>query len=160
MSYCNYLYLNKNNKTLVHVNSCVDSPQDFCSTILPSTHYAPSTSWITTNPDDLEKEIMRLPESGTCTELIKTLNCVVKYPACSTDTQKLIPICQSQCPQINIQIARCSLDLVSSDFILVKRLLNSFGCYDPNSYYNFPSRYINIETNTTECLMLSKYNYN
>ena len=84
------------------------------------------------------------------------LNCVIKYPACSADTQKLIPICQSQCPLIDIHIAKCSLDLLNSDFPLVKKLLNLFECDDPDTYYNFPPRYIDSEANLTECLMLSK----
>lgn len=135
----------------------MEAPQDFCSTVLPSTYYAPGTLVIGTNPDDLKEEIRKIRDSSEftmCTELINMLYCIIKYPACNANKPKLIPICYSQCPLIDIQIAQCLLDLRSSDFPLVKELLMVFECDDPQTYINFPSQH--VETNQTECLMLSK----
>ena len=145
-----------------HFCSCKELPEeDFCLTLLASDHFAPSTSEISANPSDLNDEISQineLMEFTTCGELLNTLNCLVKYPACSTDTEKLIPICDTQCLQIDVQIKQCLINLEDkipgSDFLLVKNLLRSIECDEAETYYNFPFQY--IETNSTNCLMLSK----
>ena len=124
-------------------------------------HFAPGTLWISANHNDLNDEIRQineLMEFTTCGELLNTLNCVVRYPACSTDTEKLIPICQSQCLLIDVQIKQCLINLEDnfpgSDFPLVKNLLRSIECDEAGTYYNFPFQY--IEANSSNCLMLSK----
>ena len=144
----------------MYIHSCEDFPQNnSCSTVLAHTHYAPGTLGFDVDPDDLDDEIERineLPDFNNCAELINTLNCLMTFPACSRDTEKLIPICQSQCPLLNVQTAQCSLDLLNlhnSEFPLVNRLLHVFDCDDHNAYYNFPRRY--VETNRTNCLMIS-----
>lgn len=143
--------------------SCIKSPpEDFCFTALSSTYYAPGTLGINVNLDDLTDEVKRirnLPEFTVCLELINTLDCIIRYPACNANTQKLIPICQSQCLLIDAQIPQCLLYLennfLMTDFPSVEELLRSVECDDPESYYNFPSHY--IETNSTDCLMISKH---
>ena len=155
-------------RTYVCTCSCKEVTQDLeiCSTVLTNTHYAPSTY----NPDilginaslnDLNGEIKRLNELPAaefvlCGELVTVLNCVIKYPACNANMEKLIPICPSQCTLIDFQIAHCLLVLDDLDFLLVKRILNSFHCNNPQTYYNFPRQYFIDETNFTNCLMISK----
>ena len=145
-----------------YLRSCRELPQeDFCSTLLTFEHFAPGTLWISANPYDLNDEIRQineLMEFTTCGELLNALNCVVRYPACSNDTEKLIPICQSQCLLMDVQIKQCLIDLEDnlsgSEFPLVKNLLSSIECDETETYYNFPLRY--VETNSTNCIMLSK----
>ena len=139
-------------------------PEDFCSDALLSTHYAPSTLGISVNLDDLTdevKKIRNLPEFTKCLELINTLICIITYPPCNASTEKLIPICESKCLSIDAQIPRCLLylenNLLMTDFPLVEELLRSVECDEPESYYNFPSHY--IETNSTDCIMISKNIY-
>lgn len=132
--------------------------------MLTNTHYAPGTYnsnvlGINASLDDLNDEIRRLnelPEFIVCGELATVLNCVVKYPACSTNMEKLIPICPSQCTLIDFQIAHCLLVLDNLNFLLVKRILNSFHCDNPQTYYNFPRQYFIDEANLTDCSILSK----
>ena len=154
---CMYIYI-------IYICSCAKfPPEDFCSTVLSnSTHYAPGTLGINVNLDELKDEVKRirnLPEFTTCIELINTLDCIIRYPACNANKEKLIPICQSQCLLIDVQIPQCLLhlenNLLMTDFPLVKELLRSVECDQPESYYNFPSHY--IETNSTDCLMISKF---
>jgi len=131
--------------------------------VLTNTHYAPGTydpKILGNNAslDDLNNEIRRLnelPEFTMCGELTSVLNCVIKYPACSADMEKLIPICPSQCALIDFQKAKCLLVLSDLDFSLVKGVLQSFKCVDPQTYYNFPQQYVD-EANMTDCLTLSK----
>ena len=142
--------------------SCNKLPQqDYCSTVLTYNHYAPGTMWISNDPHDLNHEIQQineLAEFSMCGELLNILNCVIGYPACSTNTHKLTPLCQSQCTVINLQIRQCILCMVmntnSSDFRMVKNLLSSFQCGDAETYYNFPSQY--VEDNSSDCITLSK----
>ena len=145
----------------MYICSCVESPQDFCSTSLSNTHYAPGTLGINVNPDDLKDEIKKirnLQEFVTCIELINILDCIIRYPACNSSSQKLIPICQSQCLLIEAQMPQCLLhlenNLLMSDFPMVEELLRSVDCDNPESYYNFPSYH--IETNSTDCLMIGE----
>ena len=142
--------------------SCRELPQEqFCSTLLTNDHYAPGASWIGANPDDLNDEISQineLMEFAVCGELLSTLNCMVRYPVCDTNTEMLIPICEPQCLLIDAQIKQCSFNLENnfpgSEFPLVKNLFNSIECDEPDTYYNFPLLY--IETNSTKCLTISK----
>lgn len=146
----------------IYIRSCAETPQDFCSTVhvLPNTHYAPGTLRINADADELKDEIRRirnLADFSTCIELINELNCVIRYPACSANMKKLIPLCKSQCLSIDYQIAQCLIyledNMLISDFPLVVNLLTSVECDEPETYYNFPLDY--IENNSTECLMLS-----
>ena len=147
-----------------YISNCKELPtEDVCSTVVTTTQYAIGTPEITVNPDDLNDEIRQineLIEFALCGELLNTLNCVVRYPACSVNTEKLIPICESQCLQIDVQIKQCLLNLQESnlppsEFPLVHNLLNSIDCLEPNTYYNFGRRY--IENNLTDCINLSKH---
>ena len=79
---------------------------------------------------------------------------MTNYPACNPSTKKLIPVCESQCLLVDLEKAQCSVDLLQSNFPLLQNVINSFKCDDPRAYYNFPSQY--METNSTECFMLSK----
>ena len=147
----------------VLISNCKELPQeDFCSTMVSSTQYATGTLEISANHNDLNDEIRQineLMEFTTCGELLNTLNCVVRYPACSTDTENIISICRSQCLLIDVQIKQCLLhlqnsNLLTSDFPLVESLLNSVECEEPQTYYNFWRQY--IENNSSNCVMLSK----
>ena len=140
---------------------CIEKPQDFCSTILPIAYYAPGTLGINADADELKDEIRRirhLPDFTTCIELINALDCVIKYPSCSANTDKIVSICQSQCRSIDSQIIDCLIHLENnmliSEFQLVHTLLETVECEEPETYYNFPVEY--IEINSTDCLMLSK----
>ena len=126
------------------------------------THYAPGKLAIDINPDELQDEIMRignLQDFTTCIELIDAINCVIRYPACSANLKKVSPVCQSQCLSIDYQIVQCLVHLednmLISDFPLVVGLLRTVECDEPETYYNFPSDY--IDNNSTGCLMLSTY---
>lgn len=141
----------------LHYYSCIDLPQqDFCSAVLTTTHYAPSTLWINSNDlDDEMRQINELPELTMCKEFLSIFNCTIRYPACNANKTKVVPICESQCPLIDLLKAQCVLELNEySDFLLVKELLSSFKCDDPRTYYNFHRNY--IESNSTDCLILSK----
>ena len=140
---------------------CIEKQQDFCSTILPIAYYAPGTLGINADPDELKDEIRRirnLPDFTACIELINALDCVIKYPSCSANMNKIVPICQSQCRSIDYQIIECLIHLENnmliSEFQLVHNLLETVECEEPETYYNFPVEYIKI--NSTDCLMLSK----
>ena len=148
--------------SVVHINSCEEMPQDFCSTTFPNiTHYAPGTLAIDANPDELQHEISRignLQDFTMCIELIDAINCIIRYPACSANMKKVTPVCQSQCLSIDYQTVQCLIyledNMLVSDFPLVVNLLETVECDEPETYYNFPSDY--IDSNSTDCLMLSK----
>ena len=149
-------------KCSVYLYSCEETPQDFCSSMFPNnTHYAPGTLGIDVNLDKLQDEISRmsnLQDFTMCIELIDALNCLIKYPACSVNMKKVSPICQSQCLTVYYQTAQCLIYLEDNmrilDFPLVVDLLRTVECDEPDTYYNFPSDY--IDNNSTDCLMLSK----
>ena len=144
-------------------SNCKELNEDFCSTVITSTHYATGTLEINADHNDLNNEIRQineLMEFAYCGDLLNTLNCVVRYPACSHETENIIPICQSQCLEIDVKIKQCLLDfqknnLTSTDFPLVEGFLSSVECKDPSTYYNFWRRY--IEENSTNCAMLSMH---
>lgn len=138
---------------------CEEVPfEPLCAAVLTNTHYAPGVPLITENLNDLNNELRRIsqfPELAVCIELINELNCIVRYPTCNNNMEKLIPICQSQCPMINHQITQCSIDLIShGDSPVLAELLSRFQCENPENYYSFPIQY--IETNSDDCLMISK----
>ena len=148
----------------MHTCSCKELPQEqFCSSQLTDhVHYAPGTLWTSADPNDLNDEIRQineLIEFALCGELLNKLNCIVRYPSCSNETEKLIPICESQCLQIDVQIKQCLILLEDNfprlNFPLVNSLLSSIECDEPETYYYFPLKH--IETNSTNCLMLSTY---
>ena len=149
-------------RSVLYACSCKETPQEFCSTILPNNdHYAPGTSGIDADPNELEDEIRRiedLQDFTTCIELIDALYCTIKHPACSANLKKVSPICQSQCLSIDYQTVQCLIYLednnLITDFPLVVDLLRTVECDEPDTYYNFPSDY--IDNNSTDCLMLSK----
>ena len=147
---------------MIIICSCEEKPQDSCSTILSNTHYAPGTLGIDANPVELSDEISRIKNSSDltiCIELIDILSCVTRYPACSDNMKTIIPICESQCLIIDFQIAQCLIHLednmLNQEFPLVRTLLGSVECDEPETYYNFPTHY--FETNSSECLMLGMY---
>ena len=125
-------------------------------------HYATGTLRINANPNDLDNEISlinELMEFSRCGELLNTLNCVIRYPACSADTENLIPICDTQCLLIDVLIKQCLLDLQNSnlplsDFPLVDSLLSSVECEESQTYYDFWRRY--VDNNSSNCILLSK----
>ena len=144
------------------ISNCKELPQDdFCYTMVSSTHYAIGTLEINANPSDLNDEISQineLMEFTTCGELLNTLNCVIRYPACSTDTENIIPICDTQCLQIDVHIKQCLLDLQNSNlfisnFPLVESLLTSVECEEPQTYYDFWRQY--VDSNSSNCVLLS-----
>lgn len=83
---------------------------------------------------------------------------MTRFPACSDSMTTIVPICESQCLMIDLQIAQCLLylehNMLNQDFSLVVDLLRKIECDEPETYYNFPPQY--FETNSSECLMLSK----
>ena len=93
------------------------------------------------------------PIFEVCEEIFEALHCVVSYPACNASTNKLIPICQSQCLSIDIHITQCSLNLLNSNFPLLRNILNTIDCDAPETYYPFPSQY--IDTTSSDCIMLT-----
>ena len=144
---------------MFYYQSCTEVPliSNQCSTVLSHIHYAPVTD-IGNFSNDLIDEIRRineLPVFEVCKEIFGALHCAVKYPACNPSTNKLIPIiCPSQCQAIDIHITQCSLDLLKSNFPLLKDILNTIDCDKPETYHPLPSQY--IDTNSTKCLNLSK----
>ena len=137
----------------VHACSCKTLPQQHvCSAV--STDYASSTLWFDTDDlDDELSQINELPGSDECNKFLSLLNCTIRYPACNANQSKVLPICPSQCPQIELQKAQCVVLLNDyPDFQMVKGLLNSFECNQPETYYNFDESYID----SSDCIMLSK----
>ena len=98
-------------------------------------------------------------EFTMCGEFLNTLTCIYSYPACNASIQRLIPICEKQCPLIEVLAAQCLLIFLDTEFVMVKQLLDTFECKDLGTYYNFHREYFNTETNSTDCVMLSKYSY-
>ena len=138
--------------------SCQELPQeDFCSTVLSSTIYAPSTLWI--NPNDLDDEIRqlnKLPDSAPCRNFLTVFNCTIRYPACNANATKVAPICTTQCALVDLQKSQCALVLDKyPELQVVKELVNTFACKEPVTYYNFHRDYIET-TNSSDCVMLSK----
>ena len=139
---------------------CEEISEQSCSTDVTNTHYAPGYSILINNSyADLIAEINRIqrdqiPGAGGCSQLLDALSCVIRWPACNTDFEQLIPICETQCPTINRQIMQCLMNLPSADFPLVTSVFSEFECTSPESYYNFPSQY--IEEFSINCLMISK----
>lgn len=138
--------------------SCTEVPliPNNCSTILSNKRYAPATR-IGNLSNDLKNEIRhisKLPVFKECQEIFSALDCaVIKYPACNPSTNKLIPICRSQCLSIDIHITQCSLSLLNSNFTLLKDILDTVDCDVPGTYYPFSSQY--IDTTSTDCVMLN-----
>ena len=149
---------------MIIICSCEERSQGSCSDILSNTRHAPGTSGIIANPVELRDEINRIETSSdatTCVQLIEILSCITTYPACSNNMKTIIPICQSQCLKIDLQIAQCLVyldnNMLNQKFPLIRTLLVSVECDKPGTYYNFPSYY--FETNSSECLLLSKLLY-
>ena len=137
--------------------SCKEVPQeDPCSTVLKYTVYAPSTLWInSSNLDDEISQLNKLPGSVTCREFLTVFNCTIRFPACNANETKVVPICPSDCPLIDLRRSQCVLVLNEySDFQILKEFLNSFNCDDSRTYYNFHRSY--VETNLSDCVTLSK----
>ena len=86
-----------------------------------------------------------LPATDPCRGFFTTLLCVLSFPACDLDTQKLLPICPSACPSIDNLIATC---LPLADLATIPTLASifqSYNCSDPSSYFMLPDEFYNTE---------------
>ena len=139
---------------------CVETPAE-CADVVGSTHYTPGAPFIDDNPIEVMNEITRIsqiPGMETCAELISMLNCIFTYPVCDADMARLRPICESQCEEITNQLTQCLMSLPEGEFPLVTdNIFSEVTCDDPESYYNFPARYILDSTNNAECLRIGKF---
>ena len=119
--------------------------------------YAPSSQLVDEDSALLQEigRITELPGLAMCGELFNTLYCTLRYPACSTNLQKLRPICKSQCPMIVDQVEQCLDDLPDESSLIVSEMLpDDISCEDSETYYRFPSQY--ASDNPDECLIISK----
>ena len=134
-----------------------------CADVVGSTHYTPGAPFIDDNPNDTIDEIMRIsqmPGMAMCAELINMLNCILTYPVCDATVTRLRPICESQCEMITNQTTQCLMSLPEGEFPLVTdKIFSEVTCDDPESYYNFPARYILDSTNNVECLRIGKFQH-
>ena len=79
-----------------------------------------------------------------------------RFPSCNATTGRILPICPDVCSFVDAVVELCDGFLRNNpDFPAVNRLLDEFVCIEPQSYYNFPSQY--IETDPNDCLNISKY---
>ena len=137
---------------------CVETPTD-CADAVRSTHYPPGASFIDDNPIEIINEITRIsqiPGMAMCAELINMLDCILTYPVCDADMERLRPICESQCEMMTNQLTQCLMSLPEGEFPLVTDIFSEVTCDDPESYYNFPSQYILDSTDNDECLRIGK----
>ena len=142
------------------LSRCEATPIE-CAVAMRSTHYTPGAPFIDHNPIEVMNEIMRIrqmPGMAMCAELFNMLNCILTYPVCDATVSRLRPICESQCEEITNQLTQCLMSLPEGEFPLVTdNIFSEVTCDDPESYYNFPARYILDSTNNAECLRIGKF---
>ena len=80
-----------------------------------------------------------------------------RFPACNATTGRILPICPDVCSFVDAVVMPCTNGFFRNnpDFPAVNQLLDAFVCLEPQSYYNFPSQY--IETDPNDCLKICKY---
>ena len=122
-------------------------------------HYAPSTfEDADALFDEIENLIRQLDDLNLCRAFFSTVICVFSFPACNPITGRILPICSNRCGVVNFVIGECSLEFFRNDpeFPNVNRLLDTFVCDEPESYYNFPLQY--IETmDPSDCISIGWY---
>ncbi|XP_065909293.1 uncharacterized protein [Dysidea avara] len=132
--------------------SAENSPM--CFPLLMGTHYAPNGSYVVTDRrllgDELAVIIGQYGTDHQCVELIQTLTCLVTSPVCTAAEGKLTPICPQSCQTTDQIILECSM--ITVNFTSVNQLLTTINCFDPQSYYIFPSQ--NIEPIDGECISI------
>ena len=82
-----------------------------------------------------------------CRAFISIVICVFGFPACNPTTGRILPICRNRCPIVDLIVAQCSEEFFidNPEFPAVNRLLDTFVCREPQSYYNFPIQYIETD---------------
>ena len=142
------------------LSRCEATPIE-CADAVRSTNYTPGAPFIDDNPIEVMNEIMKIsqiPGMAMCAELINMLNCILTYPVCDATVTRLRPICESQCEMITNQLTQCLMSLPEGEFPLVTdNIFSEVICDDPESYYNYPARYILDPTNNAECLRIGKF---
>ena len=81
-----------------------------------------------------------------------------RFPACNETRGTILPICRDICPIVDVIVNQCTSQQFfrnNPEFPAVNRLLDTFICLKPQSYYNFPDRY--IESDPDICSGFCKY---
>ena len=82
-----------------------------------------------------------------------------RFPACNETRGTILPICRNICDFVDMVVSQCISQqfLNNPEFPAVNRLLDTFECLEPQSYYNFPAQY--IETDPNICSGFCEYAY-
>ena len=96
---------------------------------------------------------MQVDPLSACTAFVGIVTCALTLPACNPTTGRILPICRSNCSAIDFNIADCTEPFRNDpDFPALNEFLDTFECFDPQSYYPFPAQY--IETDPNECIAI------
>ena len=129
---------------------CLPIPQDnTCFSQLSHTYFVPE---IFDMSETIQREFRRilspLPATDPCRGFFTSLSCVISFPACNEDTNKLLPICPNACPFIDALIATC-LPLADLTTIpTLSAIFQAYNCTDPASYFMLPDQFYSTETCT------------
>ena len=87
-----------------------------------------------------------------CGAFIGIVICVFTFPACNPTTGRILPICRNRCGIVDSIVGVCSVEFFRNNpaFPAVNQLLDTFVCLEPQSYYNFPTQYIET-TDPNDC---------
>ena len=142
---------------------CEEEIPVYCNTVVTNTHYAPAVALIADELyDRLVAEvdkILQTPGLAECGQFIRSLVCTILFPPCNGNMDKLIPICQSQCPLIADQLEQCRMRLSNGMFPILHDLVyNKFinECRDPLGYYIISQQYIESHVDPNRCRTISK----
>ncbi|XP_065911219.1 uncharacterized protein [Dysidea avara] len=137
--------------------NCESIESTRCHPSLSYTHFALTGSELINERDKVTDEFDRLGEEigadHDCLGILRLLDCILSQPACNPDTGTVTPVCLELCPEIDQNIADSCANLsFINDTIHFQHLnhLIQFGCYDPQSYYNFPSSY--FSNSSVDCI--------
>ena len=86
------------------------------------------------------------------------MNCAFRYPPCNPETGKISLICRNNCAIVDEVSVECFTGRFRNglEFPALNKLLNTFVCLEPETYYNIPLQY--IETmDPDDCYSLGWY---
>ena len=143
------------------MSSCESIESTRCHPSLSYTHFALTGSELINERDEVTDEFDHLGEEigadHDCLEILRLLDCILSQPACNPDTGTVTPICPELCPEIDQNIAdSCTNQSFINDTIQFEHLnrILQFNCFDPESYYNFPSSY--FSNSSVDCISFGK----
>lgn len=127
-------------------------------TLLSHSLFAPAAAINVFHNDIIIKEIQQLSHQfdtfDSCRSFLTYFTCIFSYPPCNDTTGKLLQICPDACFEINSNIDKCGLANLDG-FPAITKFLNTFDCFDPQTYIKLPAQYIEFDSNS--CAGFCKY---